>query len=616
MRSALGATLAELGPRLRRRYFLSIAAGLLTSLLDLCGVIAIGALVGLGSASLATKQGTVVLGIPFPAVTPTLIAGFGVFALAFFILKACLAITFSYAQSRFLARLDSAKAVRIVKHLLGDGLDRVHSYPPDAWQWASLNSTISAFSGLLLGFSTLVSEGSLIVLLGVLFLVVDPVVTAFTLVYFGLLMLLMHELLGKKSKLAGRQVTRGSRVSTSVLLDVISAFREVSITGTAGHFIDRYEQARTQVARGQAQIRFLSGLPRYIVETAMMLGVVAFVGWQFVSGQLGSGAAEIGIFLAGGVRLMGSVLPFQNALGSMKSTGVQAELALKMLAESRDAQRAETLKRDPQHADPQHESRQRGSAAAAGPVHVAVAEATFTYPGAVGPALDAVSLEVEAGAYLAVIGPSGAGKTTLMDALLGLLTPASGTVLLNGRPPRELERMRPGAVAYVPQRPGVVTGTLAENIALGIGHADIDFDRVQEVIELAALGAFVAALPHGINTPLGAHLEALSGGQIQRLGLARALYRRPGLIVLDEATSALDAAAEAEVSASIGRLAQTVTLIVVAHRLSTVQHADRVVVLTDGRVTASGTFPYLRRTVPMVQQYVSLMSFDAEEEMA
>lgn len=600
--TTLGSTLEELGPTLRRRYYLTIGARLVSSLLDLGGVIAIGILVGLGSASLSATKGTVILGIPFPTVTPELIAGFGLIALVFFVLKAVVAIAFSFGQTRFLARIDTEKSVRIVNHVLGDGLARLHSRAPDSWQWAAHSSSANAFSGLLLSFSIVVSEGALIVLLGGLFLVVDPLVTSFTLVYFGVIMLLMHEIIGRRSKRAGRQVTEGSLASASILRDGMTAFREVSITRTAGYFVSRFAEARAETAEGTGQIRFLSALPRYIVETALMLGVVAFVGWQFVSGQLGSGASVIGIFLAGGVRLMGSVLPFQNALGTMKSNSSQAALSLAVLAEARGD--------DQQHQRPRRTPEPRPETVGTGPIRVELTKAAFSYPGATGRALDAVTLDIEPGAYFAVIGPSGAGKTTLMDLVLGLLTPAAGSVLLDGRPPRELERMRPGAVAYVPQRPGMVAGTLAENIALGIEHDDIDFDRIAEVVALADLTPFVATLEQGVNTPLGAHLETLSGGQVQRLGLARALYPRPGLIVLDEATSALDAASEAEVSRSITKLANTVTLIVVAHRLSTVQHADRVLVMTEGRISAQGTFPFLRKTVPMVEQYVKLMSFD------
>src|SRR5690606_18313453 len=133
---------------------------------------------------------------------------------------------------------------------------------------------------------------------------------------------------------------------------------------------------------------------------------------------------------------------------------------------------------------------------------------------------------------------------------------------------------RPGSVAYVPQKPGIVTGTIAQNVALGVADADIDRARVAEVLEAAFLAEFVDALPAGVDTLLGTEGTTLSGGQVQRIGLARALYSRPRLLVLDEATSGLDATSEAFVARTIAALHGDVTVIVVAHRLSTVQHAD------------------------------------------
>jgi ATP-binding cassette subfamily C protein len=158
-----------------------------------------------------------------------------------------------------------------------------------------------------------------------------------------------------------------------------------------------------------------------------------------------------------------------------------------------------------------------------------------------------------------------------------------------------------------------VSGTIAENVALGIETRDIDRDRVDEVLRFAQLDEFVASLPNGIDTGVGAQADAFSGGQIQRIGLARALYVPPGLLVLDEATSGLDAGTEAVISESLRKLHGDTTVIVVAHRLSTVQHADTVFVIESGRVTASGDFATVRRTVPMVADYVKLMSFDETE---
>jgi ATP-binding cassette subfamily C protein len=245
-----------------------------------------------------------------------------------------------------------------------------------------------------------------------------------------------------------------------------------------------------------------------------------------------------------------------------------------------------------------------------GALSVSLTDVSFVYPGSIDPALKHVSMKIDAGQHVAIIGPSGAGKTTIVDMLLGLLEPASGHVSISGIVPSVLTRLHPGLISYVPQNPGLVTGTIAENIALGIAPEDIDFDQVDAAIKAAFLEEFISGLAEGVHTSVGKQGDALSGGQIQRLGLARALYERPRLIILDEATSALDATSEAFVAQSLKNLSDDVTVVVIAHRLSTVQHSDVVYVVEDGKITASGSFSKLRKTVPMVAEYVKLMSFE------
>ena len=211
------------------------------------------------------------------------------------------------------------------------------------------------------------------------------------------------------------------------------------------------------------------------------------------------------------------------------------------------------------------------------------------------------------------MGPSGAGKTTLADLILGLNSPDQGTIALDGVDPKMLRLSAPGIISYVPQKPGMVSGTILENVALGVPIGEVDETWARECVRLAALDGVVDSLPNGINENLGRQSDKLSGGQIQRLGLARALYPRPRLIILDEATSALDAGSEAAVSKNIRDLGDAVTLVVIAHRLSTIQHADCVYVIDEGKVVASGAFKILRKSVPMIEEYVRLMSFDDTE---
>lgn len=602
MLASIRSSLSLLSRRERATYYFLIACKVLSSFLDLLGIASIGVLVGLASTTLTPDRPLVVLGLEFPTPTSSTLAALAVFVLALFVSKGVLAILLSRRLSRFLAHLDGVNAQRIADSFLHGNLNDVQKYSREGLNWAVLESTTSAFSATLLNFSTVISETSLLLFIGGMFFLVNPLATAFTLAYFAILIGLMEAIVGRMSARAGKKYSHGVQATSGSLNDIQNTFREISVFQRQAYFSDRIATARTQVAEGFGMMKLLQTMPRYIVETALMVGVVGFVGWQFLSGGLQDGGAVIGIFLAGGVRIMGSALPLQNALASLKNQLGQSRQAQEILNSIRESGPALN------EADGKN-SRPYGSLPASA-LGVVLEDVDFSYPSPSRPALRNVSLVVEPGQHVAIIGPSGAGKTTLVDVILGLLPPTGGVVSIAGASPSLVNVVRPGTISYVPQRPGIVAGTIAENIALGVAPEDIDFARIDEVVSMAFLDDFVNGVADGVNAPVGAQLSALSGGQIQRLGLARALYPRPQLLILDEATSALDAGSESVVAQSLKDLGKDVTVIVVAHRLSTVQHSDNVFVLDDGAIVASGTFQHLRKTVPLIEEYVTLMSFD------
>jgi len=229
---------------------------------------------------------------------------------------------------------------------------------------------------------------------------------------------------------------------------------------------------------------------------------------------------------------------------------------------------------------------------------VECSDVALHYPLTDRPALSNVSLSISAGESVALVGSTGAGKSTLADVILGVLLPSSGDVKISGLPPIDAVQKWPGAMAYVPQDVKVLSGTVRENVALGIPPADIDDSLVWEALQRAHLADFLQQDRLGIETPVGENGVQLSGGQRQRLGIARALYSRPRLLVLDEATSALDAETEKAVTETLDSLVGEVTLIVIAHRLATVRNCNQVIYLRDGQVAGSGSFEQVRSAVP------------------
>jgi ATP-binding cassette subfamily C protein len=233
-------------------------------------------------------------------------------------------------------------------------------------------------------------------------------------------------------------------------------------------------------------------------------------------------------------------------------------------------------------------------------------DVNFGYVGAQ-PTLKNLSFTVHPGEQVAIIGPSGSGKSTAADLILGLLTPMSGTATIDNTEPSQFVKTHPGLVAYVPQEPAMVGGTILENIALGCDVNSLDMDRVHRAVNAAHLDLVIDELPDGLNTDIGKRKDQLSGGQLQRIGLARALYSEPRLLILDEATSALDASSEDAIKNTLDDLRGSVTVILIAHRLHTVQHADRVFLLEGGELLDTGTFKEVLARNQTVKSMAELM---------
>ncbi|WP_344754198.1 ABC transporter ATP-binding protein [Leifsonella bigeumensis] len=579
----------------------------LSGLLDVFGIVMIGLVASVAATQLSAEgeESTSVFGIEIPYLGRESLFWLVVLVLGIFTVKAIIAISLTRALANFVASVEGRNAAALAGFVLGGRLDDVKRYSKADLQFAVTGSTTYAFTGILNNVASLVSEGFLLLIITATFFVVDPVAALFTLVYFAVVVLIIQVFIGRSLKRAGAEAVAGTIDTMDVLSDTVDTFREITVLGKRDFFIDKVARSRQRISQSDATMTFLAGMPRYVVETALILGVVLLVGQQFLSGQLSTGLANVGVFLAGGVRMMASLLPLQSAAANIKQNVEKSRLALTLLDRRAEADVAAA-------GYPVDPTLPSDSAVDDGPLPVSIENVHYRYPESVEKAVNGISLEISAGQYVAVIGPSGAGKTTLVDLVLGLVEPSSGLVRIGGKSPEDVRRFAPGSISYVPQKPGIVSGTIAENIALGLPPEEIDSDRLRAAVESAFLTSVVDALPDGVNTSVGKQGDSLSGGQIQRIGVARALYSGSRLLILDEATSALDATSEAFVSESIRKLHGSVTVIVIAHRLSTVQHADVVHLVERGTITASGDFKTVKATVPTVAEYVKLMSFEEE----
>lgn len=603
MFSSIPSTLTFLNTKEKWIFFSLVSIRALSGILDVLGIALIGLIAGLTTTSFQSGRSLTILGFSIPEVDESFLFLLVITVLILFVSKALIAILLGRAIAHFLARIESEKALLIVENIFGGDLQKVNSLSKGHILWTVTGSTNVAFTAVLMALTSIVSEGVLLLLIAATFAFVDPMATIFVFVYFGVVIFGLQIIISRSLRRVGRGAAEGSVESATALENLLSAYREAKVLGKVDFFIERFSAARKKSASSNATMIFLSGMPRYVVETALIFGVVIFVGFQFFSGQLSQGFVIVGVFLTGGVRIMASLLPLQAAMANLKSQSEQAKDAIQYMNNSGISRF--TIPKKVSEITTEYRSSPNQ------PVGVSLQNVIYSYADAAKPALDNVSLKVGAGQHVAVIGPSGAGKTTLVDILLGLVSPSSGVIQYFELDGKSIE---PGSligrVSYVPQKPGMISGSIAENVALGFSGTQIDEDRVVEALKIAELFEIIDSLPRGIHSSIGAQSNALSGGQIQRLGLARALYEKPDLIVLDEATSALDASSEAAITASLRAFGSDVTVLVIAHRLSTVQHSDVVFVMEEGALIAQGSFSELKKTVPMVAEYVRLMSFE------
>jgi ATP-binding cassette subfamily C protein len=594
-----------MSPKERAKYYTFLGLRAVVSSLDLAGILAIGFLAT--SIALFLTRGSdpsrvvEVAGIVIPAITAQSLPIVSVLILILFIGKALVSIFLTMQLALFLAKVEARAAREIARLSFGRGLKFGSRNSREEVMFAVQEGSPNTFNNLLNATGVIVAEGFLFTLILVLFGAVNPLAAFWAVLFFGIIGLVMSRILGRLMQKTGQQLTSAAVEANTLIGDISEVIREAEVSGTKDFFLDKIYSARLRAAGNYAKQYVLTGMPRYIIETALIMALAAFILLQAFSGDLVSSAATIGVFLSGGLRLTASLLPLQAALLQIKQAQPIADRALHIL-ENIESRRS-VLRNDSRSSKGQQLER--------GPLEVVSQRLDFNYEASSKKVLSDVSFAIPAGAQVAFIGPSGAGKSTLADVILGLQEPSGGRITVGGLDPSQMNDFYPGLLGYVPQKPGMISGTILNNVVIGVDEQVVDIKRLDQALSAANLTDLISSLPNGLQTNLGKSKDELSGGQLQRLGLARALYTKPGLLIMDEATSALDADSENEINKALDSMRGKVTVILIAHRLNTVQRSDVVFLLEDGRITASGTFPELLRTNKTVQNLADLMSINS-----
>lgn len=432
---------------------------------------------------------------------------------------------------------------------------------------------------------------SISLIAGFLF-VVAPGTTLGVIVYSLVAVTLVQQFLAPRNRRAGAAAQETAGQMSHALLEAIYGAREVRMHKAEQHFLDTYGEAATRNAAASRDANFYAQTPKYVLEFVTILGIAILLCSTALTGGSDEAMPTITLFVAAAVKLLPSLTALTATLGIIRFGIEGLHVTTKALRGLNEAPRKVSGRAGQHDAQEAPGPYQAASEMRSG--DLIVDDVRFRYPDGVDDVLKGVSFVVPEGSSLAVCGLSGSGKTTLVDIVLGLIEPISGQVSFDGLDIVAEHAQWLDRVAYVPQDVYLLAATLWENVAFGADEQSVDRAAVEAALRLAQLGELVDSLPGGIDAVVGFQGTQLSGGQKQRVGIARALYRRPQVLVLDEATSALDNETEDKISTVIRDLHGRITVILVAHRLSTVKHADCVMYLEDGRIVGSGSFEQLQ----------------------
>jgi ATP-binding cassette subfamily C protein len=361
-------------------------------------------------------------------------------------------------------------------------------------------------------------------------------------------------------------------------LEAVTGIKTIKVLGREEYFVDQYRRSAAKYCETMLRNSVVAAMPRQFLELVAVGALVGIVAWAVVDGNDPATTIPVlAVFAAAAFRLMPAFIRMTNALQNFQFGHDAIETIYDHTVRLGASQvRLGSAVRKPSCAG-----------------EIILRDASFRYDGSDKPAVDKVNISIRAGEAVALVGTSGAGKTTLADIILGLHKLESGSLTIDGVEYRDPADVPRGLFGYVPQEPFLIDDTIQRNIALGLPDDEIDAGRVDAALQAAALDRFVETLPAALQTVVGERGVRLSGGQRQRIGIARAFYADPEFLVLDEATSSIDVTTEAEITEAISRLRRVKTVIVVAHRLSTVRECDRIIFMKSGKVVDEGSFQKL-----------------------
>jgi ABC-type multidrug transport system fused ATPase/permease subunit len=496
-----------------------------------------------------------------------------VFLLLLFMAKNVFVLFLSAFQFKFFAKEQAALSTKLLSSYLG----RPYTFHLQA-NSAQLLRTVTTDVGNVYYLSMtplmgLISESLVTFAVFILIVAIDPAAAIFSLCIGGVMLICFYRLLRGRMARIGRDIQTSGGKMMQYAQEGLGGIKEIKVLSREVYFQAAFSKQIGKYTDGMKKSNVINALPRLVLETLFILIFVGVLLILTLGGRLENALPLMAVYAASAFRLIPSLNKVMNAMSLINMGRASIDTVIEDLSKIADGTRLETKCVELSFQN-----------------SIVLECLRYRYPNAENDAIRQISLTIQRGEMVGFMGKSGSGKTTLIDIILGLLTPSSGSVMVDGQDIQQCLNIWQRKIGYIPQTIYLTDDTLRRNIALGLSDDEIVEKNLWRALDASQLSDFVRLLPDGLDTVVGERGVRLSGGQRQRIGIARAMYYNPEVLILDEATSALDTETEKEIVKTVRSLQGSKTILIIAHRLTTVEGCDRIFYLRDGALYLSGSF--------------------------
>jgi len=512
-----------------------------------------------------------------------------------FILKTFLSIFLIKRTLVFTSMRSALISSNFIRSLFSKPINEISKYTNQEIIYTATTGVNTLTTSIVGGTISIISDFALLIIIFCGLLAVNFSISISVMIVFLILGGMLNKMMKSIAFKLGSKEAQFGLNSNEKISTALNTYRETVVKNQRLYYVNEISKMRFNFSKVTAQRNFMPILSKNAIESVVIIGSLLIAAIQFSIYDSAHAIANLTIFLAAATRIAPAVLRIQQNIASIRGGLGMAEKSYKIIKEVLGGEHQELTSQliDFKYEDfvPQ----------------IYINDLIFAYNDSSSFSLNNLDVVISPGTHIAITGSSGAGKTTLVDLILGVLLPTAGTVTISGKPPLEAFQTWPGATAYVPQDIVIISGTVWENIAIGFNSNPTHETHIWDALKLAHLDNFVRNLPEGLLTQVGEKGHKLSGGQRQRLGIARALFTKPKFLVLDEATSSLDGETEFDISEAIKSLKGKTTVLLIAHRLSSVRNADQIIYMSKGKIEAVGNFEEVRKSAPDFDKQANLM---------